>query len=320
MRFYQFVLLVFLGIMSCKKDGLQNVDVSNVDVQFSVERFDVDFYTSNKENLLEIKQKYPYFFPQQITDSISLAKINSKDEQELFAETQKIYKNITPLKEQLTSLFKHVKYHNPKFNSPKVITMLTNIDYDSRVLYADSLLIVSLDVYLGKNHKFYADYPKYIKENNTKNHIVVDAANAIIAKQIIPSNNRSFISKMIEEGKKMYLLDMYLPSISDKEKIGFEANKYDWVLNNEEQIWAYFIEKELLFSTDTNLNQRFLDVAPFSKFYMEHDNLSPGRVGVYIGWQIVRSYMNYNNDVSLQELLNKNATDLFKESKYKPRK
>ena len=317
MRFYQFVLLVFLGIMSCKKDDLQNVDVSNVD---SVERFDVDFYTSKKENLLELKQKYPYFFPQQITDSISLAKINSKDEQELFAETQKIYKNITPLKEQLTSLFKHVKYYNPNFSSPKVITMLTNIDYDSRVLYADSLLIVSLDVYLGKNHKFYADYPKYIKENNTKNHIVVDAANAIIAKQIVPSKNRSFISKMIEEGKKMYLLDMYLPSISDKEKIGFEANKYDWVLNNEEQIWAYFIEKELLFSTDTNLNQRFIDVAPFSKFYMEHDNLSPGRVGVYIGWQIVRSYMNYNNDVSLQELLNKNATDLFKESKYKPRK
>jgi hypothetical protein len=75
----------------------------------------------------------------------------------------------------------------------------------------------------------------------------------------------------------------------------------------------------LLFSTDIQLNKRFLDTAPFSKFYMEQDNLSPGSVGVWVGWQIVRSYMKHN-DVSLQKLLTINELDLFKKSKYKPRK
>ena len=305
--------------LSCNSDKNKKIDVSDIDVNFSVERFDVDFYTSTKETLTRLKEKYSFFFPNEITDSISLSKIANADEQELFSETQKIYKDFSSRKNELTSLFKHVKYYNPKFKAPNVITMLTNIDYDSRVIYADSLLIISLDVYLGKNHQFYADYPNYIKENNTKGHLIVDVANTLIEKQISTSINRDFLGKIIHEGKKMYLLDMYLPEVSNKEKIGFEQDKLNWAIANEEQIWMYFIEKELLYSTDTKLNKRFIDKAPFSKFYMEQDNLSPGRIGVWLGWQIVRSYMKHN-DVSLQELLKINATDLFNKSKYKPKK
>ena len=77
-----------------------------------------------------------------------------------------------------------------------------------------------------------------------------------------------------------------------------------WAATNESQVWKYFIENKLLFSTDTKLNKRFLDVAPFSKFYRSEDNLSPGRIGAWIGWQIVRSYMKHN-DVSLQKLVKK---------------
>ena len=124
---------------------------------------------------------------------------------------------------------------------------------------------------------------------------------------------------MIHEGKKMYLLDSYLPSISDREKIGYSQDKLNWATVNEEQIWMYFIDNKLLFSTDTKLSQRFLENAPFSKFYMAQDNLSPGKIGVWIGWQIVRSYMK-QNDVSLQELLKIDESDLFNKSKYKPKK
>ena len=81
----------------------------------------------------------------------------------------------------------------------------------------------------------------------------------------------------------------------------------------------YFMDKKLLFSTETKLNKRFLENAPFSKFYSEQDNLTPGKIGVWIGWQIVKSYMKHN-DVSLQELLKINESDLFNKSKYKPKK
>ena len=319
MRFFFIGLMVLCLFFSCSDKNETKIDVSEIKVDFSIKRYDVDFYNANAKTLTNVKQKYPYLFPNEFTDSLALAKINNKDEQELFAETQKIYNEIRPLKNQLNSLFKYIKYYNSRFIEPDVVTLLSNIDYESRVIYADSLLLISLDVYLGKQHRFYADYPKYIKENNTQEHLVVDVANAIINKQVHPSNKRRFIDKMIFEGKKMYLLDLYLPTISDQEKIGYSSDKFNWAKANEQQIWMYFIDRKILFSTDSNLNARFLENAPFSKFYMEQDSLSPGKIGVWLGWQIVRSFME-KNDVSLQELLKMNEDEIFKKSNYKPKK
>ena len=319
MRFFIGVFFILLSFISCKTDDVKKIDVSNIDARFNVKRYEVDFYNATKEKLPKLKKDYPYLFPKEFTDSLAIAKITDKDEQELFEETQKIYKNSSALEAELSSFFKHVTYYNPKFKSPNVVTMTSNIDYTSRVIYADSLLFISLDIYLGKQHKFYSDFPNYIKENNAKENIIVDVANSIIKKQLAPFPNRSFIGKIIHEGKKMYLLDMYLPEVSDKLKIGYSKEKIDWAIENEEDIWKYFIERKLLFSTDTKLNKRFLDNAPFSKFYLETDNQSPGRIGVWLGWQIVKSFM-HNNDVSLQELLMIDSEDLFKKSKYKPKR
>ena len=319
MRFFFIGLMVLCLFFSCSDKNEIKIDASEIKVNFSINRYDVDFYNANVKTLPNIKKKYPYLFPNEFTDSIALAKINNKDEQELFAETQKIYDDLLPQKNQLNSLFKHIKYYNSRFKEPDVVTLLSNIDYESRVIYADSLLLISLDVYLGKQHRFYADYPKYIKENNTKEHLIVDVANAIIDQQVDPSSKRRFIDKMIFEGKKMYLLDLYLPTISNQEKIGYSSDKFNWAKANEQQIWMYFIDRKILFSTDFNLNARFLENGPFSKFYMEQDNLSPGKIGVWLGWQIVRSFME-KNDVSLQELLKMNEDEIFKKSNYKPKK
>jgi gliding motility-associated lipoprotein GldB len=319
MKFFFAVFAVLCLFFSCSDKNKPQIDVSKINVDFSVKRYDIDFYTANSKTLPKVKKEYPYLFPEGFTDSLSLAKINSEEEQELFKETQKVYQDFSNQKQQLSSLFKHIKYYNPKFTPPNVITILTNIDYESKVIYADSLLLISLDVYLGKNHFFYVDFPNYIKENNTKEHLIVDVANAFIAKQIKPLNKRRFIDKMIYEGKKMYLLDSYLPKVTNQEKIGVTKDKLTWAEANEEQVWMYFIDKKLLFSTETKLNQRFIDIAPYSKFYMNQDKLSPGRIGVWIGWQIVRSFME-KNDVSLQELLEIKEDIIFNKSKYKPKK
>jgi uncharacterized protein YjaZ len=88
---------------------------------------------------------------------------------------------------------------------------------------------------------------------------------------------------------------------------------------NEEQIWRYFIERELLYSTENGLDARFLAPAPFSKFRLELDSESPDRLGSYVGWQIVRAFMA-KNSVTLQQLINLPAEEVFKQSNYKPKK
>ena len=65
--------------------------------------------------------------------------------------------------------------------------------------------------------------------------------------------------------------------------------------------------------------ERFIEPAPFSKFYLEIDNESPGKIGVWLGWQIVKSYCGQNPDLTLIELLNLSSKELFNSSKYKPK-
>ena len=319
MRNYFLFFFLLLFFNSCQKDVKNNIDTSTIEVKFMINRFEQDFYSHKGEDLEELKKKYPLLFPENTPDSVWMAKIKDKDEQELYTETQKLYSSFSDIETELRSLFKYITHYNPMFNTPNIITGLSNIDYNYRVIYNQRLVFISLDVYLGSKHPFYSDYPAYIKQNNIRERIVVDVANAIIDSQIKPLTNRSFLAKMIHEGKKLYLLDLYLPLKSDAVRIGYTKQKYNWAITNEEQVWKYFIENNLLYSTDTKLNKRFLEDAPFSKFYLSEDKNSPGRIGQRIGLQIVRSFMD-NNDVSLSDLLIKDGEEIFKNSKYKPRK
>ncbi len=316
---YIYILLFLVVFTSCTKKDKLDIDVSDISVNVDVDRFDQMFYTANAEKLPELKKRYPYLFPAQNHDSIWLEKINNKDEQELYAETQKVFRDFSEQKEQISDLFKHIKYYYPEFKSPKVITLLSNVDYETKVVYADSLLFVSLDIYLGSDSNIYDSFPHYIKQNFTKNHLIVDVANAITDVQILFSTDRTFVSRMVQLGKKMYLLDAYLPTVGDAEKIGFTQEHIEWAEFNDQEVWKYFIQNKLLFSTEQELSRRFIDNAPFSKFYQANDNETPGSIGVWFGWQIVRAYMK-NTNSSLQEMLKTQNEEIFKKSKYKPEK
>ena len=314
-----FILIVILLVLnSCKKEGLRALDVSNISIEISIDRFEQKFYSSNESTLPLLKKEYPYLFPVQ-NDSIWLHKINDEKELELFEISQEIFGDFTEEKSQIIDLFKHVKYYHSDFKTPKIISLITNLDYENKVIYADSLLFVSLDMYLGKRNNVYKEFPLYLAQNFDKSQLIVDIAERISHKYFGAYNKRLFLDLMINEGKKMYMIDSYLPMVSDVQKIGYTQEKFDWVLANESQLWKYFVTNKLLYSTDSELYTRFIANAPFSKFYIDIDKESPGKIGVWLGWQIVRSYMR-NNNVTLQQLLQTNAEEIFRKSKYKPKK
>ena len=117
----------------------------------------------------------------------------------------------------------------------------------------------------------------------------------------------------------MYKRQALLPDTSDAFKIGYTQDEIDWAVTNAPQIYVYFTEEQLFFSDDKRLNQRFLDPAPFSKFFSENDTKSPGRIAAWMGWQICRSYLDKNKDLSLQEfLMEPDLVKIFNNSGYKP--
>ena len=115
------------------------------------------------------------------------------------------------------------------------------------------------------------------------------------------------------------MMEQLLTLKGKNEIIDYTPEQYEWAMANETDIWTYFVENKLLFDTDSKLLSRFINPAPFSKFYLEFDNDSPPRLGRYIGWQIVKSYMERNN-VPLQMLPGKTNDEIFKEANYKPRR
>ena len=313
------LLIILFLLISCKGDKENKIDVSGVKVAVEIDRFDQKFYNQDVYSLKALKNEYPYLFPVQNHDSIWLQKRSDVDEYELFKKANAIFNDNLELEDQFEILFKHVKYQFPSFQSPKIVTLISNVDYENKVIYADTLLLVSLDMYLGKRDEVYSDFPDYLSNNYEKSQLIVDAANEIGTRFYMPKPQRQFISSIISEGKKLYLLDVFLPKIKDEYKIGYLIDELNWAKANEKEIWKYFIDNKLLFSTDSKLNARFINNAPFSKFYMEMDKESPGRIGVWLGWQIIRSFMN-NNNVTLQQLLQLDEQELFKNSKYKPKK
>ncbi|MEX1382009.1 gliding motility lipoprotein GldB [Lutibacter sp.] len=314
------ILLLVLSVsFSCKKELKSNIDVSNIEINVEVDRFEQIFFNSTSETLPALKNQYPYLFPKHNSDSIWLEKINNVDEIELFKTSQEVFGDFTEQTSEIEDLFKHIKYYHKNFKEPKIITLITDLDYESKVIYADSLLFVALDLYLGKEQPIYLDFPSYISQNFDKSQLVVDIANEIGKKYFTSSKKRQFLDIIIDEGKRIYLTESYLPNHSKPSLIGYTPEEFDWVAANESQIWKFFIENELLYSSDPNLRTRFIDKAPFSKFFIEIDKESPGRVGAWLGWQIVTSYMN-NNNVTLQQLLETNADAIFNKSKYKPKK
>jgi hypothetical protein len=192
------------------------------------------------------------------------------------------------------------------------------MDYNTKAIYADSLVIISLELYLGKAHKFY-EFPKYIKQNFEQRQIMPDVVSSFATSKINFGKDKTLLSQMIYYGKQLYLKDLLLPDYTDAEKMGYTSKEIAWCQENEAYIWRYFLENNLLYSDEPKLGSRFITPAPFSKFYLEIDNESPGQVGAWIGWQIVRSYAE-NNDIPLADVLQMNPKALFDKSKYKPKK
>ena len=313
------ILLICWLISACNGTDEVADAVEKIQVDLKIERFDREFAKAKPLDIPVLKKTYPYLFPSQYTDNVWIAKLQDSIQIELLSEVGKTFSDFSEETEDLKYLFKHIKYYFPDYRVPRIITVTSDIDYSNRIILTDSLMLIGLDNYLGAQHRFYESFSKYIASDMDEKYLTSDVAGAF-AKKVVPKpKGRTFLDQMIYYGKELYLKDMLMPTASNSHKINYSQEQLAWAEANEEQIWRNFIEQEHLYSTDNKLGQRFLASAPFSKFGLELDNESPGRIGRFLGWQIVRAFM-IKNEVSVKQMLGLSAEEIFKKSKYKPEK
>lgn len=314
---------IFLGLLlllvSCDKTYKMPSEVSAITAAVKVERFDQEFNDVDSLKLKELKETYPFLFSSELKDIFWLKKSKDTLQQELVTEVAKVFPVNNQLEEELVIMYKYLKYYYPQIEVPRVIGLISEVDYRNRVILTKELLLLSLDCYLGSEHHFYMDIDKYIREDFVNSSLVPDVAMEYAKKIIARPDGRDFMSQMIMFGKRRYLLSKLLPTTPLNVILGYTAEELNWIDANESFVWRYFMEKNMLYSTDKNLLPRFMYPGPFSKFYLDIDSQSVDRVGQYIGFQIVLAFMEHNK-VSLPQVMEMDSKVLFESSKYKPKK
>jgi len=334
MRLLSFFLVLLCFFSSCgKKNRFSDVDLSNSPVhQVQIQRFDKDFFAIDTNNvassLAALREKYGNFvdlYTKQIIgnpitkeDDMVYQFLTHPAYREFYSDCQAKYTNVSDLEGGFTTAFKYAKHYFPHIIIPKVYTHVSG--FGDIIVVDEELISVSLDYYLGEDYKNY-EYVDgiyiYMIPNLRREKVVPDAVFWWLTTEF-PDNidTPRLLDNMIYYGKIMYLTEVFLPKEKEENLMGYTRQQWKWCKANEGKMWNYIIENKHLFSTDILLTAKYINPAPFTSFF---PNESPGRTGKWIGWQIVRSYMDKNKDVTLSELMNNfNAQDILEKSGYRP--
>ncbi|HRX93383.1 MAG TPA: hypothetical protein P5158_04670 [Chitinophagaceae bacterium] len=338
-----FPLIISLVILSCKT-GKKLPDVSGIKVELALKRFDQDFFKIDTNNIPAdihaLNIRYPILTPLFLQNILGLDSTNYIPGVSRFLNLGKhmndtindVFGNTDWLKKDFEKAFQYVKYYFPQYKAPDIVTVNGPIDalaqssngYTPDFLGPD-FLGISLQFYLGKNFSLYKEpffienvAPAYRSRRFSKEYIIADAM-MLVVDDLFPDNSRSkpLIEQMIEKGKQWYLLDKFLPTTVDSIKTGYTKNQLGWCNQNEGLIWSYIVKNEDLRSLNPVVIQTYIGEGPFTQGFSQE--LSPGNIGQWIGWQIIKKYAEKNPDLHPAELMKTTPTKILDEAGYKPK-
>ena len=336
-----FIFILFTACTSRDKSP----DVSNIEVEVPVERFDKDFFSIDtigiEKGLRDLGIKYPSLFPIFINNILGLSDTTQDKGASTFIRqnsfiadaANKEFENINNIKSDFEQSFRYVKYYFPDYKVPKLITIVGPPDALAQTASGEptpnfigpDFLGLSLQFYLGKDFSLYHDAffvanvaPEFRSRRFDKKYIVADAMKLIVD-DIYPEKTvgKGLIEQMIEKGKQWWLLDKLLPATPDSIKTGYTKQQLKWCDENEGLIWNDIITTEKdLYTKEPLTLQNYIGEAPFTQSL---GSSSPGNIGQWIGWQIVKKFADKNSSMTVDNVLKTDARKILEQAKYKPK-
>ncbi len=322
-------LFLILFLFSCNPDpGKLNVNVDDISIRpVHVKRYGQALFNIDKAHLKselgKLQKEFPAFIGDDLVDTIKLMKVGNFINDPLLIEAakecNKKYPDLGFLEDELTKAFKHLKYYFPDFEPPEVYSYISGFDHEYPIIYDGRMMLIALDMYLGPNYPPYEKLgaPNYRIQKFSKEYVVRDCmdqvAHAMLGGR---AKGKNILDLMILRGKYLYFLDAMLPNTSDEIKIKYSKSQLEWAKKNEAKLWAFIIENEILYSNDKNVEKKLLLDAPFTSYF---GNGSPPRLGEWVGWKIVKRFMQNNPTVTLEDLLkDEDPQGILQKSRYKP--
>ncbi len=335
--------LIFF-LFSCKNDKKEIPDISGIKAEVSFKRFDKDIAKLDSNNvaagLNELYQQNPQLttiFLENILGLDSASTLSGVKRflnlsRNLFDTINIVFKDTKELEKHFQEAFRYVKYYYPQYQVPAVYTVAGPMDALAQSDYGltpnflrPGLMGISLQFYLGKDFSVYQDpffiqnvAPLYRSRRFSKEYIIADAMQLVV-NDLFPdqSSGKPLIEQMVEKGKQWYLLDKFLPATPDSVKTGYTQLQLDWCAKNEGMIWTYIYKNEDLQSLNPAVLQTYIGEAPFTQGMPQ--DYSPGNIGQWIGWQIVKKFAEKNRSLKPEEIMKTPATKIIEEAKYKPK-
>ena len=201
---------------------------------------------------------------------------------------------------------------------------ISGIDLENPCLYflggQDSVIaFVGLDNFLGAGYPGYNAIPGYQRVLMEQRQLGVSYANALVEGRILQNfNDPSLLGQMVYHGKRHLAVEAAMGDVPAHEVLGYSVEEYNFLVENERQIWEVLVREKLLFSTDMMVRQRLVEPAPFSKMGTAMDAEIPGRVAQFIGYRMMRSFAK-KSELTLEELLKiRDAQRILRDAQYKP--
>ncbi len=332
-RFIIFYCLIIVFTLAGCHQNSWDIDISDIKIEQDFKRFDKDLFTIDHDsiwNYIQVfEKKYGKFFDLYNYSIINIGGTNQMDyaDKLLYFITDpyiaEAYKNVAMLfanekfRYDIYDAFCRFSYYFPNKGIPNIYTHISG--FNQSIVVDSGFVSISLDKYLGANSKYYSmlHTSLYLRSNMHPKKIPSDVMLSWALTEFPRNNENDNLSdQMIYYGKMHVFLDAMLPNTADSLKWGFSEKKLRWCNKNEQQMWLYLIENKLLFNTSYKEIKRFIDNGPFTTPFSKE---SPARTGRWLGYQIVKSYLKHNPNVTLKQLMETNShKKIFNESMFKP--
>ncbi len=336
------IFVLILTFSACNNDEDKKIpDVSNINVTVNLHRFEQDFFkldsTQLEKSVIGVQQKYPVFYPFFIDSIISIRDprdtsnhylkelkgfLGYKPLQELNDTCQIAYKDVANLEKELKQAFQFYKYYFPNATLPEIYTFISEYSRDIVGSSDGKIVAFGLDMFLGQNHPNYSDpllnIPKFLSRTFNKEHIPAKLMTQLIYEKMQPPSQNRLLDYIIFNGKKLYMLDKILPYTPDSIKLEHPQKQTKWCFDNEVDLWAHFVSNKLLYSSKQEDIRKLIAPSPNAPNMPAE---APGETGNFIGWRIVKSYMQRHPNTTFEELIKINDAQLIlDEAKYKPKR
>ena len=246
--------------------------------------------------------------------------INDPVIKEIYQDTQTQFADLSNFKKEITPALTLYLTHFPNERIPDFCTLVSGIDFQMPQVFGyENTIFICLDMYMGKDYKQYgqAGMPKYIAARCDKKYMATDCFSKALVYRHLPDKTLvTLLDNMVDAGKKMLFTQTMFPTTPEQDILGYSKEQYKWATSHESAVWHYLVEKNMVYDNTDNVIRRMMDETPFTR---DFGNDSPGRLGVFIGFQIVQSYMKTHPGTTLKDLMAMtDSQKILKESGYKP--